>query len=490
MTAVAQPTSDGRLPTAELIALSDEPLALFDADGALAAANPAFQTLFARVSGFARVGTPWPLFLSECERHGVLSGPVCRSLELLEDRLSADVEQTSPLSVQIGEGSPVSLALVPTSDGGFAFRVQSGVDGDERDASEREFEQLMSKVLEACPASLTMTRIGDGQILYRSPAATELLGKGRNARDHFAHRAERADFLTQLLPDARVDDMRVTGRRPDGSDFPASISARLIDYRGEDVVVSTMIDLSEELSMRDALARQKEQVFQAEKMSALGELLAGVAHELNNPLSIVVGNAMLLGDEDLSPDVSRRVGKLNDAAERCVRIVRTFLSMARDRPLELVPIGVDELVAAAVDAFEADSRTGSPEIHVDVPADLPILHVDEVQIVQVLTNLLINADQAMQSSKKGNEIAISARRNSAADRITLRVKDDGPGIPADIAGRIFDPLFTTKAAGEGTGVGLALCHRILLSHGGRISLDTTMGTGAAFELELPCSDGS
>ncbi|MEM9341426.1 MAG: ATP-binding protein [Pseudomonadota bacterium] len=467
------------IPAGELIALSPQPVALFDAEGALAATNPPFESVFRQIAEFLRPGTPWGLFLNEVQRHGVLPVAACHGLRLVEERLNG--AEPPPVEAELAGGGVARVRLAGTSDGGFAMTLDLL---DDAEAGESEIEELMAKVLEACPSSLTMARIGDGQILYRSPAATDLLGKGRNSQEHFAKRTERADFVTMLLPDSRVDDMRVTGRRGDGTEFPAAISARVIDYRGEEVVVSTMDDLSEELAMQDELARQKDQVFQAEKLSALGELLAGVAHELNNPLSIVVGNTHILLEEPFDDATLARLGKVNDAAERCVKIVRTFLSMARDRQLAVEPVPVAQVVETAVEAYRAGEQTADLAIAMDVAEGLPMLNVDEVQIVQVLSNLLINADHAIGETGQAGRVEISAA-SGAEGRVMLRLADDGPGIPDEIAGRVFDPLFTTKTGGKGTGVGLALCHRIVVAHGGTVKLDPTHAGGACFVIELP-----
>ena len=483
-------TAADALPCAEILALSRDPLALFTPDARIRAANPAFARTFAAIEEFTRPGTGFNLFLDEAARHGILSKTVCSSLRLLEERLATGADPAGggqEVEATLPPDQTFAIALAPTTDEGFAMVISPAEDRAGAAQSEREVEELMTKVLEACPTSLTMARIGDGQILYRSPAATELLGKGRDSRVHFARREERADFVTTLLPDARVDDMRIRGRRPDGSEFPAAISARLIDYRGEEVVVSSMTDLTEEIALQDEVARQRAQIFQAEKMSALGELLAGVAHELNNPLSIVVGNALILQEENLETPIQNRVGKLSDAAERCVKIVRTFLSMARDRPLEIAPTPFDALVSTAIDAFRAGEQGPGLQITLDLADDLPDVAVDEVQIVQVLTNLLINAEAAMADAGTGGTVTLSGDASRDGRIVRLRVRDDGPGVPPDIAGRIFDPLFTTKSAGKGTGVGLALCHRIMTAHGGSIVLETGQRRGAGFVLEIPAA---
>lgn len=474
--------SGASMNLAELLGLFSEPTAVFDGEDRLAAANAGFAKMCAAIPQFIRPGTPWNLFLAEAERKSTLSSETCAELHRLGELLLLSPDAVSPLLTEFADGGHGQIALTALSDGGFALRVAM-VDPSAQE--DREIEQVMAKVLEACPTSLTMARIGDGQILYRSPSATDLLGKGMNSYDHFARREERADFVTALLPDARVDDMRITGRKGDGSEFPAAISARLIDYRGEDVAVYSILNLSDEIALQTELARQRDLVFRTEKMSALGELLAGVAHELNNPLSIVVGNMLILQEEDLGPSVSGRVDKVADAAERCVRIVRSFLAMAREKPLELAAVPVAFLADTAVDSFLAGAQGAKIDLVSEVPATLPNLWVDETQIVQVLTNLIVNASQAIVESGIGSRVTLSATMADQPDLVRIVVADDGPGVAADLADKVFDPLFTTKAAGKGTGVGLALCNRIVVSHGGSIHLDQRSSVGARFVIELP-----
>ncbi|MEM9425145.1 MAG: ATP-binding protein [Pseudomonadota bacterium] len=466
----------------ELLALFPEPTAIFDGEDRLAGANAGFVKMCSAIPQFIRPGTPWNLFLAEAERKSTLSSETCSELHRLGELLLLSPDEVPPLQTEFTDGGHGQITLTALSDGGFAMRVAIV---DPSAEGEREIEQVMAKVLEACPTSLTMARIGDGQILYRSPSATDLLGKGMNSYDHFARREERADFVTALLPDARVDDMRITGRKGDGSEFPAAISARLIDYRGEDVAVYSILNLSDEIALQSELARQRDLVFRTEKMSALGELLAGVAHELNNPLSIVVGNMLILQEEDMGPSISGRVNKVADAAERCVRIVRSFLAMAREKPLELTAVPVSFLADTAVDSFLAGEQGAKVDLMSEVPATLPDLWVDETQIVQVLTNLIVNASQAIVDSGIGSRVTLSAKMADQPNLVRIVVEDDGPGVPADLADKVFDPLFTTKAAGKGTGVGLALCNRIVVSHGGSIHLDQQPSVGARFVLDLP-----
>ncbi len=466
----------------EAVSLASEPIGIFDAGSQLVTANPPFREAFSAVSPYLRTGTPWNVFLTECVRVGLLSEAVAVSLRIIEERHLGSADLLSEIQIGLA-GEEWRPELVQVSGDGFALVLRRLAHGGREDKVASELEELMSKVLLACPVCLIMSRIGDGRVLYRSRAATDLLGKGFNSLEHFANREDRADFITQLLPTARVDDMQITARRASGSEFPALLSARLIDYRGEDVIVASLEDLTERLAAEAEIERQKKKIFQFEKMSALGELLAGIAHELNNPLSVVVGNAHLLLEEDLDVALVPRVEKLTASAERCVRIVRTFLSMARDRPLSVARVAAAHLVEDAVEAFRAEMDEPDIIVDIDLQPDLPDLLIDEVQIIQVLMNLVLNAVQAIVASGRGSRVDVSACRMDGYVRI--RVADDGPGVPHDIAAQVFDPLFTTKEAGEGTGLGLALSHRIVLAHGGSIDLERGGDRGATFFVDLP-----
>ena len=229
--------------------------------------------------------------------------------------------------------------------------------------------------------------------------------------------------------------------------------------------------------------RQKEQLFQSEKLSALGELLAGVAHELNNPLSIIVGNAEFLHEEVEDPGLQKRVGKLSQAAHRCVRIIRSFLSLARQEPLDLKPLDLPRLIDNAIEAVSGDAEPAGIRLSSTCGRDCPRVIADEVQLTQVIINLLTNAVQAMNDAQIGDDITISSSCGGGV--MTVRVTDNGPGISDAIKTRIFDPLFTTKDAGKGTGVGLAYCQRIIVAHKGQIRLEGSGASGATFAIELP-----
>ncbi|MEM6578505.1 MAG: PAS-domain containing protein, partial [Pseudomonadota bacterium] len=264
----------------------DQGIALFDGHAKLTQANACFRALYPVLNDLLTPGLDWGIFLNEAAQRGAMTRQTSQALDALEARLDLHGEAVDPLHVEAPDGTLYRLKLTPTTGNGFALTQSEMLNPDAVDNALREAEAVLRKVLEACPVSLTMSRINDGRVIYRSPAATQLLGVSKSSFAHFARIEDRADYVTALLSDGKVDNMRTTGVNAEGIEFPGELSARLIDYRGEDVIVTNIEDISRELHIQAELNRQREKLFQSEKLSALGELLAGVAHELNNPLSI------------------------------------------------------------------------------------------------------------------------------------------------------------------------------------------------------------
>jgi two-component system NtrC family sensor kinase len=188
------------------------------------------------------------------------------------------------------------------------------------------------------------------------------------------------------------------------------------------------------------------------------------------------------------PAVAERGAKIKAAAERCSRIVKLFLAMARQRPPEHRRFHLNDVAAGAVDLVAYGLRSAGIEVDLDFAAALPALQGDADQIGQVLANLLVNAEQALQEVPQPRRLAIRTDYDEAAGMVRLSVADNGKGVPEAVRSRIFDPFFTTKPVGTGTGLGLSLCQSIVLSHGGTLSLEDTPGGGATFVVALPVAE--
>jgi PAS domain S-box-containing protein len=396
-----------------------------------------------------------------------------------------------PIEVELIDGRWMLISRHPTKEGGYAtIRVDiTAVKAMEH--AVRDSEALVRRTLESCPVPITMTRAEDGVVIYESPASVELYGalasgqERTSRRDHFVAEQDRDRFFEALSQDGRVDDLEYEFKRTDGSRFWALVSARLIDYKGAQAIVSTTRDLTERKALEAEQARQREALHQSEKVNALGALLAGVAHELNNPLSVVVGQALLLGETVEDPKIRKRAERIGQAANRCSRIVKTFLAMARQSEPERTAVDLNEAVEAALEITGYALRSANIELDCKLGKDLPPVLGDRDQLGQVLMNLIINAEQAMSETIGERKLSVRTAFDVSSDRLEIRVADSGPGIPEDIRSRIFEPFFTTKAFGVGTGIGLAVSLGIVESHGGSLEAANTEGSGAEFVLRLP-----
>jgi two-component system NtrC family sensor kinase len=236
----------------------------------------------------------------------------------------------------------------------------------------------------------------------------------------------------------------------------------------------------------DATVQERtERLLQSEKVATMGSLLAGVAHELNNPLAVVSAQGQMLRERVSDPDIIRRADKIVDATGRCVRIVRNFLALARQHPPERTDVVIGQVIHGAVELLAYELRADGVEIAIDVAEGLPPLLADPHQLHQVLVNLVANAYQAMRRKPPPRGITVSARHDAARRLVRVEVADTGPGMTPEVQARIFEPFFTTKPPGEGTGLGLALCRGMIEDHGGTIAMESEPGHGTRFTIELP-----
>ena len=292
---------------------------------------------------------------------------------------------------------------------------------------------------------------------------------------------------------------RDKGRRPDGSEFPVEVEVRVVELGGQRRFLHLVRDLSDQ-------ERLSSELLQAQKMEAMGVLVSGVAHELNNPLAAIIAFSQLLrSDERLPEDMRHHAGLLVQEADRTRRIVSNLLDFARARPPERRPTSIAVLVGSVLELQSYALNTNQIQVKVDIPANLPEVDLDRAQLQQVLLNLTINAIQALRGRDRNRpgHLSVSAAvvktRPSAAvsrtekppddgARVRITVSDDGPGVPETDRARLFLPFFTTKQPGEGTGLGLSVSIGIVANHGGLLWYEPGPGgVGSSFILELPVS---
>jgi PAS domain S-box-containing protein len=289
-------------------------------------------------------------------------------------------------------------------------------------------------------------------------------------------------FVVILWSKDRVIGGLVVGSRTPREFSPADINL-LIAVGSQ---ISNAIDRSmlyeETRQAYDNLRRTQEQLLHSEKMAAVGQLISGVAHELNNPLTAILGySQLLLSSGQMPPQGMEYSDKLYKQAQRTHRIVQNLLSFARQHKPERVAVQLNEVLEDTLALRDYDLRLSNIRVHYDLAPDLPMTAADPHQLQQVFLNLVNNAVDAILEQSSEGDLWVSTTANH--DRLVVEFKDNGPGVKD--ASRVFDPFYTTKPVGKGTGLGLSICYGIVSEHGGAISVRNVEPSGACFRIELP-----
>lgn len=365
---------------------------------------------------------------------------------------------------------------------------------DDRDAlaralerSEARFQQLVHRagygIYRSTPG---------GRFLDVNPALVRMLGYGREAEvlqlnigaDVYLEPGERDRLRRRLKRGGPVDWVETRWKRKDGSHIAVRLCVWAVhDDQGR---LECYEGIAEDVTER---MRQEELLRRTERMACLGATLAGVAHELNNPLAAILGFAQLLVRRAGDEESRAALDTIGHEATRAGKIVRDLLALARQREAARhTRMNLNEVVAYIVQTRRYALETRGITCMVQLDAKLPPILGDRTQIEQVILNLLNNAEQAIRSVRE-NGGRIDVRTRQDGEDVTLEVEDDGPGIPAHIRERIWDPFWTTKEPGAGTGLGLAVVHGIIAAHSGVIEVETPNAgsavQGTRFLIRLP-----
>ena len=270
----------------------------------------------------------------------------------------------------------------------------------------------------------------------------------------------------------------------------ASYEVSMADGRVLDAFSAPLLDASGVMRgriwyFRDITARREmeHRMMMTDRLASIGELVSGVAHEINNPLASVIGFSQLALEKDLANDVKEDLTTIRSEAQRAARIVKDLLTFARKHGPVKQPTHVNAAIEDVLRLRAHDHQMAKIEVIRRFADDLPEIMADYHQLQQVFFNVVINAEQAMAEAHGRGRLMISTEKVDRIIKVTFT--DDGPGIPEQNMARLFEPFFTTKPPGKGTGLGLSICHRIITEHGGRIYARSQPGEGARFIVELP-----
>jgi len=269
--------------------------------------------------------------------------------------------------------------------------------------------------------------------------------------------------------------------KKDGTVFPTLTTSTVVkDSTGKQLyIASTLMDITERKKM-------EEQLIVTDRLASIGELSSGIAHELNNPLTSVIGfSDLLLGKKNLPDDVKEDLRVVNREAKRTAGVVRNLLIFARKHEVEKKPVDIHSIIKLVLELRAYEQRIQNIKVHTRFASSLPEIIADGFQLQQVFLNIIINAEHFMVEEHGRGTLTITTER--AGDIIRASFADDGPGIAKENLGHLFAPFFTTKEVGKGTGLGLSISYGIITEHGGRIYAESELGKGATFVVELPIS---
>ena len=378
----------------------------------------------------------------------------------------------------LGRGHQRLRAQQARLEGQIAERIRA-------EAALRRSEERFRTIFEFAPIGVAMVN-GEGAIVQSNPAFGQMLGYTAAELDgtpfrEVTHPDDLASNLTlfkQLL-DGELDDYVFEKRyiRKDGSIAwghmaVSRMPTTQVGFRG--------LAMVEDITERK---QAEERLREASRLASIGELAAGVAHELNNPLTSVMVFSKLLMANGLSDEARSDTEKIYSEATRASKIVKSLLSFARRRELEMTYQSVEPVLGKALELKAYDFGASDVSVASDSVPDLPQTMLDEDLILEALLNILNNAHQAVLSASGPKRVSVQVKEASGNVRIT--VSDEGPGIPPEYLGKIFDPFFTTKQVGEGTGLGLSICYGIVQQHGGRLWVESEAGKGSSFHIDLP-----
>ncbi|HEX9082784.1 MAG TPA: ATP-binding protein, partial [Holophagaceae bacterium] len=383
----------------------------------------------------------------------------------------------------------LSVSAYSPGPGEFVVMLDDINDRKRAEQALRASEARFLAVFQASPVGILVSRLSDGAILEANPAFLALTGhraeevRGRSSLDLglWADPALRKEGLRLVRETGRVPILEADLCTRTGAQVPVVWATELVDLGGEQVLVNMILDQTERRRAEEVRRRLETEVAHAQKLESLGALAGGVSHDMNNVLAAIMALGSLLQEryrED--PVLSKHLETLMHAAGRGRDLVKGLTDFARKDLSEPRPLDLNEVVRKEAALL---CRTTLQKIQVtqDLQEGLPQVMGDPSAIQNALMNLCVNALDAM---PQGGRLTL-ATRVEGDGHVLLSVKDTGQGMPPDVLARAMEPFFTTKPAGKGTGLGLALVYGVMTSHGGRVAITSEVGQGTDIALSFP-----
>ncbi|MFC2069924.1 PAS domain S-box protein [Chloroflexota bacterium] len=390
-----------------------------------------------------------------------------------EKQLRGEIDVTPNTPVKRKDGS---IFYADINAQGVLIGNKTYVVGNFRDITERKQDEANLRESERDLHNLIMSNI-DGMIIVNKEGVINFVNPA--AESIFGHKS--SELVGSMFGFTLVEDKstELEVNRPDRERLVIEVRMGKTDWKGE------IMNL---LSLRDITERKKmqEELIVSDRLASIGELVAGVAHEVNNPLTGVIGfSDLLLGRKDLPDDIKEDLNTISSEAKRAALIVRNLLTFARKAPAESEAVNIHKLIENTLSLRTHQHRLNNIEVNTKFASDLPEVIINSSKLQQVFMNIIINAEFFMiEAHKKG---ALTIATEWAGPIVKVSFADDGPGISPGNLSHLFDAFFTTKEIGKGTGLGLSICYGIISEAGGSIYAESQLGKGTTFVVELPAA---
>jgi PAS domain S-box-containing protein len=367
---------------------------------------------------------------------------------------------------------------------------------EELQATEEELQhsqERLERMFESATDGIVVTTL-DGAVLKVNERAAQMIGYasgdellGKSCFDCVApgDHQKMANHMQKVIKEELIKRQEYTLRKADGTEFPAELSTNIIKDASGSVI--GLITISRDITERRRAEEREDQLEQelnlAGRLASIGQLAAGVAHEINNPLTGVIGFSHLMLSRDIPDDMKQDLQIIHSEAQRVAKIVENLLVFAHQRKTGREYVAINDIITRVLELRAYEMKVNNIEVENQLAPDLPLTMADAGQLQQVFLNIILNAEHFMTKANHKGKLLVKTEKING--NIRASVTDNGAGISPENLDKIFHPFFTTKEVGKGTGLGLSICHGIITQHKGRIYAQSESGKGATFVIELP-----